>query len=205
MHMSRTHDWTLHWGVSVFDVSKSSCLLGPPASVENKRANRSRHAPSLCDAKQWSVYSGKFDDFNRVKHRVPGTMHMSRAQCRLVILHGLRALASNPDMDLFDPQVPDLLHLVLPAAQMETIIACLRELKKRSHRAFLCSHSEGCGIRRSCTGGLIFGQRSCGRIFPGHRRLHATWVPDGLVEHQLQQDPLGRRNLGKDRLREETV
>ena len=37
---------------------------------------------------------------------------MSPSHCRILILQGLRLLASNPEIDLYDERVPDILQII---------------------------------------------------------------------------------------------
>jgi hypothetical protein len=54
---------------------------------------------------------------------------MNPSHCRNLILLGLRLLASNPEMDLDDQSVPDILQIILPPHEFEHVIGRLRKLK----------------------------------------------------------------------------
>ena len=54
---------------------------------------------------------------------------MNPSHCRNLILLGLRLLASNPEMDLNDQRVPDILQIILPPHEFEHVIGRLRKLK----------------------------------------------------------------------------
>ena len=54
---------------------------------------------------------------------------MNPSHCRNLILHGLRLLASNPEMDPYDVRVPDMLQIILPPHEFEHVMGKLRTLK----------------------------------------------------------------------------
>jgi hypothetical protein len=54
---------------------------------------------------------------------------MNRNHCRNIILQGLRLLASNPEMELNDQRVPDILQIILPPHEFEDVIGKLRKMK----------------------------------------------------------------------------
>ncbi len=54
---------------------------------------------------------------------------MNPNHCRNVILQGLRLLAKNPEMDLYDPLVPNILQIILPPHEFEEVIGKVRKMK----------------------------------------------------------------------------
>ena len=56
-------------------------------------------------------------------------------QFQNVILQGLRLLAANPDMDLWDERVPDILQLCMRPHELVEVIGKLRTLKPQENRA----------------------------------------------------------------------
>ena len=54
---------------------------------------------------------------------------MSPTHCRTLILQGLKLLASNPEIDLYDDRVPAILQIILPPHEFELVIGKLRAVR----------------------------------------------------------------------------
>ena len=54
---------------------------------------------------------------------------MSASHCRTLILQGLKLLAQNPEIDLYDDRVPDILQIILPPQEFELAIGKIRAVR----------------------------------------------------------------------------
>ena len=95
-----------------------------PRGSEGRR-RREFHQKSWHEA---DVLTNLFLDTERGE-RYGLSMRMSTSHCRVLIVQGLRLLATNPEIDLYDERVPEIVQIILPPHEFERVIGKLRKLR----------------------------------------------------------------------------
>ena len=95
-----------------------------PRGSEGKK-RREYHTNSWHEA---DALNNLFLDTERGQ-RYGRSTRMSPTHCRTLILQGLKLLASNPEIDLYDDRVPAILQIILPPNEFELVIGKLRAVR----------------------------------------------------------------------------
>ena len=116
-----------------------NCCRARPEGVCGPNVHNQRFTARGCEGKKRREFSTKswleadalqklFLDDARCQHYGLST-NMNRNHCRNLIVIGLRLLASNPEMDLNDQRVPEIVQIILPPHVFEDVIDKLRKMK----------------------------------------------------------------------------